>query len=605
MKMTFRKYLFIFFVFLVCNANSQSRFKTYISQAYDSSQHENYPAAIALLLKAKALKNIDTSYNESINLYLGGNFEALKERDSALYYYGEGLRYFETVKDTGSLIFTYNRLGGIEQNFTKRFDKAIMYYKLQMGYSLLKKDSTDLFDCYNNISISYKALGKYDSSLHYSKIVLEKCIVRSPIRCRALLLTADIYSQQKLYNTALAYYDKSIQESIALKDSSDVCIAYINKGDCLMQIKDYINSIRYCLLAQNYFNASVTEVNKKDLYHNLSYAYSKLRNFQKAYYFKDKEDAIKDSISTQSIVEAATQTEAKYQIRKNKDSLKISQQELALSNSESRENRRNFIIAFIIAVAIGLLALFEFRNARIRQIANKELSSEKSKVEALANQLSEANQTKTMLFSIISHDLRSPISSLYSWLKLQEVKAANDEGAEGMSDQVIHLLDSMEDMLIWSKSQMDKFKLQKIVLLINDLYNDLIILYSDVAKLKHVRISNLMKQTVKLTTDENLLKTILRNIISNAINNTPPDTIIFLDAFEVMNGVVCSVTNEASEDDFKLFEKKLNGSFIGSNINGLGLVIARELITKLGATINISYSNGKIDCQIFIPYVLA
>ena len=122
-----------------------------------------------------------------------------------------------------------------------------------------------------------------------------------------------------------------------------------------------------------------------------------------------------------------------------------------------------------------------------------------------------------------------------------------------MSEQVTQLLDTMEDLLIWSKSQMDKFILQPVMIPVYDIYEELIRLYQDVAEERQIIILNDASNSIKVCTDENLLKTILRNTISNAINYASPDSTVILNAGITGKGIICSIMNEADKTAFETF----------------------------------------------------
>lgn len=575
--------LLLFFLLTGVNAYAQSGFKKLVSAAYDSSAQGHYQAAIRLLQTAAALKGHDTSYNESINLYFGNNYEALNKIDSSIYYYGEALKYYEGTKDSASMAFIYNHLGSAETNFTKRYDKAIDYFKRQV---LLGKD---VFDGYNNIGIAYRLMNKYDSALVYFNKVAGDHAVDNTARERALLFTADTYSMLHNYPQALRFYDQSIDALLLTQDSPYIFLSYMNRGDCLVKLNRFSESMLSLKQAQRYLNTSVSNYDKRVLYHNLADVYNNTGDYKNAFFYKNLESIIKDSISSEGIQQAAAEANAKFEVRRGQDSLLISRQSLALSEHQSGERQRNFVIVFIIAIAISLLAFLAFRNAATRKVANRKLS-------ALAGELEEANQTKARLFSIISHDLRSPISSMYSFLKLKEIKG---EGAG--SDQVTHLLDTMEDLLIWSKSQMDRFTLQPVVLIVHDLYEELIALYRDVAWERQIILQNDAPPQIKIRTDENLLKTILRNIISNAISHTTPHSTVVLNVSVTGKGVICSIMNEADNGMYEQLEIKLLNASPDSGSNGLGLFLTSELAKKLRATIDLTYNNGHIYLQVYIP----
>ena len=596
-------HILIVVLLLICpGVRAQQNFKSLVNTAYDSSSKGQYIGALSLLYKAAALKGIDTGYNDGVYMYIGGNYESLEKMDSALYYYGEALRYFESQKDYESLSFICNRLGAAELNYMKRYEKSIDYFKRQIHYYVLQKDSTYIFGCYNNIGLAYKALNRYDSALFYFNYVMHSKQAAEETHSIAFLQTADVYSLQKKYKDALSYYDKAITRLSGLQDSLRLFIAYISKGDCLMTQGLFSKSLSSLRKASDYLTGAVSNNDKKNLYHNLSFVYANLKNYKSAFYYKSLEDALKDSINIGNIQKAATEAEAKYSVRRTQDSLLLSKQQLTLSESVAATRQRNFIIAVILAIVVSLLAFLFLRNAQARKKMNTRLSVEKQKVESLATELKGANDAKTKLFSIISHDLRSPISSLYGALKLQEVKSAI-HSTTGVSAKTMHLLDTLEDLLIWSKSQMDKFTVQPVTAHIHELYMELTDLYRDVAHEKNVTINDETTENISVITDENLMKTILRNVLSNAIKHTAPGSTITLNAEKMDSGAICIISNNAMEADFRLISDVINNPSLDSGMNGLGVYLIKELSQSLNIIIEMDYNNDRIDFKLLVPHL--
>lgn len=581
---------------------AQSSFTTYLKEAWKNSENGQHVAALTLLYKAKALQGIDTGYNESVNLYIGDNYLAIGKIDSCIHYFDASIKYFEDCNDSARLNYIFSRMGRMDLDFTKRYDKALAYFKKQIPYSVQQRDSTSFFHCLVNMGIAYKYLEQYDSALTYFRIVEANNAVHNAAKNVALRLAADTYSLLQQYDRALAYYDRAIAALIAVDDKIDLFTAFLNKGDCLMQQGQFSESLG-CFKQAEQFSTIITDNDKKLLYENLAYVYSKTNDFKRAYQYKNLEVVIKDSINTQSIQQAAAEMEAKYEVRKNKDSLNISTQNLKLANNESEERQRKFIIALLSAVTISLLLFLALRNAAIRKKANTKLAIEKAKVEVLAGELEEANQTKARLFSVISHDLRSPVSSLYASLKMQELKTGNSTASAAVSNQMMHLLDTLEDLLIWSKSQMDKFKLQPVIIPVHDLYEEMINLYRHTA-VKHIAISNIAAKHIKAYTDENLLKTILRNILSNAFHYAPEHSTVILDAVEQDNYIVCTISNEATAIDYTALANQLHNTAIESSRHGLGIVLVKEFLHKLNTALQLSYVNGRVSLQFAVPVYL-
>ncbi|MBC8112621.1 MAG: HAMP domain-containing histidine kinase [Verrucomicrobia bacterium] len=231
---------------------------------------------------------------------------------------------------------------------------------------------------------------------------------------------------------------------------------------------------------------------------------------------------------------------------------------------------------------IGGLLFFQSRNRRITN----------QKLQILNAELIQANLTKTKFFSILNHDLRTPFSNLISFLQLQkESPEMMDEASkERIQDKTIagaeNLLASMEDILLWSKGQMENFKPEPKNITIRAVFEDIQKHFSSEEKV-NIRFEN--PQNIQINTDENYLKTILRNLTGNAIKASygTPDPVIIWKAGKLNNLNYLSITDNgtgAIQEDFKaLYDDK---EVVGIK-TGLGLHLIRDLAKIINCRISV------------------
>jgi len=416
----------ILFTAIYSTALSQSKYRTLVKAAMDSNAINKPAAAINLLLKAKTLKGIDSNYSERINMHLGSNYEALNKVDSSIYYYGEAVKFCELTKDYPGLAFLYSRLGNIELSFTGRFKSAITYFKKQLVAGKILKDSVNIFDCLNNLGLSYKSANQYKEALVYFNKVTTDPSIHNHSRNTALLFTADTYSMLKRYSLALKYYDQALKYLAITSDSAAMYAAYANKGDCLMQQNRFVESISSLKKAQDYISPAINNNHKAVLYHNFAYVYSKQKDFNKAFYFKNLENITKDSINTESIGDAIAEMSAKYELRKKQDSLYINRQELVLADAKTKENYRNFIILLIISITGVIIFIGIYR---IRQLSFKNSLQQKQSEQNALNlthkyQLSES-ELKAIRSQMNPHFIFNVLNSIEAFIMENDKRTAS------------------------------------------------------------------------------------------------------------------------------------------------------------------------------------
>ena len=405
---------------------SQSKYRVLVKAATDSSALGKASAAINLLLQAKALKGKDSNYSEKVNMHLGSNYEALNKIDSSIFFYGEAVKYCENKKDYPALSFLYSRLGNIELSFTKRFGSAISYFKKQLASDKILRDSTNVFDCLNNLGLAYKGASQYSIALEYFNKVTTNQSVHNHSKNTALLFTADTYSMLKRYSLALGYYDKALDALAMTRDSSALYAAYANKGDCLMQQNKFAESIASLKKAQEFINPYITNNHKAVLYHNFAYAYSQQKDYAKAFYFKNLENITKDSTNTESIGKAIAEMSAKYELRKKQDSLFINKQELILADAKTKENQRNFIILSIVSIAgvIVFIGIYRIRQLRFRNSLQQKQAEQNALKLTHKYQLSES-ELKAIRAQMNPHFIFNVLNSIEAYIMENDKRTAS------------------------------------------------------------------------------------------------------------------------------------------------------------------------------------
>ncbi len=213
-------------------------------------------------------------------------------------------------------------------------------------------------------------------------------------------------------------------------------------------------------------------------------------------------------------------------------------------------------------------------------------------------QLKELNATKDKFFSIVAHDLRSPFNSILGFSKLLIENIKDFEVAE--SEKYLGFINSstkntlilLDNLLNWAKSQTGQlsFKPEKIIL--SEIVLEIIELKKLLAKAKNISLHYSTSDKFEVYADKNMLRVVLRNLISNAIKFTKPEGNINVFAILEQNQVEISISdngvgmNEATQN--KLFKLDTNTSTSGTANeigSGLGLILCKEFVEKLGGNI--------------------
>lgn len=505
------------------------------------------------------------------------------------------LKMFEELKDSKGMAGVLLNIGVIYFNL-KDYNKAIAYQKRSLAINQKIGNKTSSMGNYGNLANCYTNLKQFEKALDYYKKALEIAdeLGNKPSKALALDNMGQLYFELKQYEKALDFINASyaINEEIGNEDDLSTNLAII--GEIYIQKakleKGAATKNSYLQKAIANLNQSLLVKKKlgaKDAiaanYEQLALAQKLQGNYKAALTSYELYTLHKDSIYNAENKETIKNLEDQRTIDlKNKE---IQLNKLTL---ESKEKQKWYFMFGILA--LGIIGSLLFYQSRNRKKVNEKL-------QLLNVELDQANKVKTRFFSILNHDLRSPVSNLIHFLHLQKdnPELLDEESKKRMENKTIlgaeNLLNSMEDILLWSKGQMENFapKLKKIT--ISSLFEDTRKHFSSEEK---VTFTFENEQHLELYTDENYLKTIIRNLSGNAIkalsgfvprNGEKP--VIQWKAWRAHNQTFLSITDNGpggTQEQFKaLYDEK---EVVGIQ-SGLGLHLIRDLAKAIDCNIEV------------------
>lgn len=218
-------------------------------------------------------------------------------------------------------------------------------------------------------------------------------------------------------------------------------------------------------------------------------------------------------------------------------------------------------------------------------------------------ELAKANRVKAKFFGILSHDLRSPLSSLINLIQYHQRKpdalTPQDIAAREnrITDAAKSLLDKMDTVLLWSKGQMEQFKPMIRSVPVSELFSYLQRYFSDTPQILFLFEGG---DGLTLMTDEHYLQTILHNLSANAVKalrHIPSPTITWK-AWQQQQQTFLSITDNGGGIQDKQLTALYNESAVSGSREGLGFHIIRDLAKAIGCSVTLQPHNG--DETVFI-----
>jgi PAS domain S-box-containing protein len=221
--------------------------------------------------------------------------------------------------------------------------------------------------------------------------------------------------------------------------------------------------------------------------------------------------------------------------------------------------------------------------------------------------LQRINAEKDKFFSIIAHDLRSPFSSFLGLTELmaERISTLPQNDIQKMASLMHHsagnLFRLLENLLEWSRMRRGLTTFVPKSILLMPKISSIMFLEMDSANKKNIKISYVIPENLIVFADENMLDSIMRNLVSNAVKFTPVDGSVTVSAwFETDKSVVISVKdtgigmNQNMIDN--LFKLEVNSSRKGTEgeiSTGLGLFICKDFVDKHSGVLRVVSEEGK------------
>ncbi len=229
-----------------------------------------------------------------------------------------------------------------------------------------------------------------------------------------------------------------------------------------------------------------------------------------------------------------------------------------------------------------------------------ELKAAENKIRKYAKELQYLNATKDKFFSIIAHDLKNPFFSLMGFgeLLLKENGELSDDEKKNYIDNIVKIsknsYELLENLLQWSRAQTGRIEYCPNEIDLKNLLDNIIEFFAPIAQKKDIKIESKFKDSLPVYADSDMMRTVIRNLLTNSIKFTEPGGYIILDYEEDDHFYKIIVKDNGrgmnSDTLEKLFRIDVNHKSRGTSNEpgtGLGLLICKEFIEKNGGVITV------------------
>lgn len=488
---------------------------------------------------------------------LGNLYKYLNDGTEAENYFRRSLALDEVIGNELGQAMNWNTIGSIYE-YRNQFDSAYVMYNRALEHDRKSGSLSGVGICYNQLGQLAMIQGKIDEAEEW---------------------------HLKAYDVLTKAEDKW---NLA-KATSDLGWVYIQKGNYPLAKKFLLES--EALVAGNRSYGHL-----QDIHGSLSELYKRQGHFRKALAESELCRMYQDSSAAQRSGHEVTQSRIRYEQERNQIAL-----DKAVHEKEMEANSKRIVLfTSLLVVLLLLVATFlMMRYAVLQRKRNKELAD----IAAIKNKF----------ISIISHDLKNPVSSQS---KLLDMLVDNFdtlpretifEQCKELSKSSSSLLDLLMGLLNWSRLGAGKIKYEPLNIPLRCVVEEAVSPMQEQMNLKKVLLDNRIDPALQAFADRNILSTVVRNLVCNAIKFSFKGGHIELDATdEGKDRIRVSVTDHGTGiDAARLSELMMTTRQISSRGtagepgSGLGLLVSREMLALAGSSLSASSQEGKGSCFSF------
>jgi signal transduction histidine kinase len=569
--------------------------ESYGNAGYVFNQLDRYREAILYSQKCNeyAIKSKIPREESASLVNMGVSWFNLGDYEKSANMYLKAIDIDTQNRDTFGLSINYNNLGKIFEVW-ENYHQALDYYIKSLEMSILSNDSVRMAIRLSSVGMAYRGLKDYENALNYlnQALAIDKALgVETRLGTRFSNLGV-IYQDMEENDMAQLYYNQAIELFRKTNSMRSLAIALNQLGNLYMLTNDNINAISALSesleISETTQNLQLTMKNRGDL----AALYENKGEFQRALTLLKQYHTLKDSIFNQKSLRSIEELKIKNEIDKSESEIILLKQEREIQDkllNQARFEKISFLIFGL--VAFGLLLIIS------------RLYHQKIKITA---ELQNLNVSKDKFFAIISHDLKNPVSAfrnvstgLLNALPKLSQGEIQSYVAE-LQNSAIHLNELLQNLLFWARSQTDMYRSRPHIVNTKNLIQKALESQHTSIHQKGLNVIVDLDGHPLLNIDENMVSTVLRNLISNAVRYSNPKgkIKISLTAMGNKQAVFHVADNgpgiEKSDID-KLFRIDVDAKTIGNDEiikkgkgSGLGLILCQELLQKSGGKIWVS-----------------
>lgn len=489
------------------------------------------------------------------------------------------------------------------QQRAKNYIEAEKYYERALSFGIDSlADHRVAIGCYNGLALINRERARYEEATREFKKALNIALAKNDTAWMGILHgnIGSIFYRQESYDSSLYYYFKNLAYIKNVPEVENEIETYTNIGKVYLRKKNYG-------LAHAYLDTATQIITERkvrfsdffnpmdEIYESYALLYAGLGKHAKAFEYYQKFHQVTKEKQLQVDSKRLAQLQTAHEFQQKQTYVELLEKVNQANETIIRQQNYALIAFIIVVLLLSLFAIIAYRIGQQRKKLNARLNKANLELERL-------NQTKDKLFTVIGHDLKSPITNLsvmMLMLKNGEIKQEEFNSLlNKLQQQVESTKEIMNNLLQWAKTEMSGSRIQTQKIPVGYIAY-ILRQFSEEAKKKSISISASLPEPLSVMADKDQLEIILRNLISNALKFTHRGGEIHVHAQEAGSNTELVIRDNGvgiEEADIKnLFMPGRHTSRPGTENEkgtGIGLFITREMVIANDGTIRVEGSEN-------------
>jgi signal transduction histidine kinase len=497
--------------------------------------------------KRKLTDMILNTYTVLVTVY-----EKLENRKLSHYYIDQYLRLIKEVNDPQKLFVGYSLKADLyKEHNAYRLERRYRQLSLRLARQLKQPDQ--LIYALNGLAANLRKDNQPGLAIRYLKEAIELSREMSEGKSYALGVTWQEFARVELQ---LGHTGEALR-------AAKLAVAATRAGGRPDAVVESLSTL-----------AMVQETNG---------------NYEAALKIYKVHRALSDSLFNLEKNEKIAQVQAHYDLKNKENAILLLNKDIQFERLKAKEQDLQHLMLklsiVILVLVVGIISYF----LRRFYLTQKVLARQKQEIENRTVELVATNSMKDKIFSILSHDLRSPVASLKASFTLMKVKNRLPSELNGLEREVNGLSHTLDNILYWALMQQSGLRIRRQQVELSDLVNEVLGSFTGLIQSKQL-IVVFDSVLVAVWLDENLVVLVLRNILHNAIKFTGSGGRIQISILEKSSETYLFIADTGVGMDLRnqTVDQPVHG--YGT---GLGLGLSEELMQLMGGRLTIESEIGR------------